>query len=81
MNCSKGERYAHKNNRLKSYGDHNRGDCALEISNLEKSDFGVWKCRVQRVRQECADSLLVHLCLLGAVNFGYFDTPGRADIA
>ena len=59
MNCSKGERYAHRNNRLKSYGDHNRGDCGIEISNLQQSDFGVWKCRVQRVRQECTDSLLL----------------------
>ena len=54
-------RYAHLNNRLKSHGDHNRGDCGIEISNLQQSDFGVWKCRVQRVRQERTDSL--HLCV------------------
>ena len=46
---SKGERYVHLNNRLQPYGDHKRGDCGIEISNLQQSDFGVWRCRVQRV--------------------------------
>ena len=49
MGGSKGERYVHLNNRLQPYGDHKRGDCGIEISNLQQSDFGVWRCRVQRV--------------------------------
>lgn len=42
------ERHIHLGGRIKPYGDATRGECAIEVSDIQSDQFGTWKCRVLR---------------------------------